>query len=438
MNKIIKIIISTFLLMFALSNISFARSNCSIKSTSKSINDYISAEKKILSNITKDLDQSAANKTNVSSNLWKTKAKFTQTYNNIINWWDYFSYFKYSITFPATQEIPYEVTRDHKIIFAEKEALEKFLQKIISNWTEKSIVKYPCDWVNANLKCNFTENMAASEVIAWLVKNNDMIATYFRDQIIWENFESKDSVFLLDKTTFEKDYNKSTASSCSADWWLWDRFTKELNNITEWQSFAGKWIWEWKDALTMLKCNNWWECSEKDKIKYVKNEKNATKNELSNQWISSNISSNMLKNLDNFNSKCSEKWLISSISCWATMAFDNTVSSMSDAKNDLRTTIWWLTKNFSFWKNKPVSYTNVIKQNQKDWTKNDLKWQMDYLYNQWLSSLRTVATPNDSVEYKLIEMHLSVSRAIKTLDDTIEKSRQVCNKQASNVPAYCN
>ncbi|MDD4151749.1 MAG: hypothetical protein PHR68_03985, partial [Candidatus Gracilibacteria bacterium] len=170
----------------------------------------------------------------------------------------------------------------------------------------------------------------------------------------------------------------------------------------------------------------------------VKNEKNATKNELSNQGLSSNISSNMLKNLDNFNSKCSEKGIISNISCGATMAFDNTVSSMIDAKNDLQTTIGGLIKNFSFGKNKAVSYTDVIKQKQNDGTKNDLKGQMDYLYNQGLSSLRTVATPNDSVEYKLIEMHLSVSRAIKTLDDTIEKARKVCNKQASNVPAYCN
>lgn len=435
MIKINKLYILILIWIFYVPN-TFASNTCSIKDTAPSLVDYIKNERQILSNISKDLKvNSSDSKTQnfINSSIASSKAKFIQMFNGIITWTGYFSYFKYYVSFPINNEIPYEVSRDHQILKQEQTNLENFLTRMVSNQTDKSSISNPCSQVS--VECPFQSWDTASSILEKLIVNHDNILSYFRTQIMWDQYTDeeikiKNSIFLLNKSNFETNYNSNTATSCSMDGNFLEKAKKQILDINKWWTLATTWIWEWRDALIMFRCSNWsTKCDPSDKSKYIEKERKLLSDELSRQGLSANATKKMIDNLNTFNSTCKNEDLLSNIWCSAQLSFNNSVDAVKSAADDFQNLVWWMAKNFWFWKNKAISNIELQEQKWNNEISNKLKAEISELYNNWKANISDWANNRDKVSEKVIQMIVNVSNASKILDEIIDKSREVCNKQ---------
>lgn len=445
MIKLIKLfLISTLIL--ATTKWTYAQeeaADCSVHETSDSIVKYIEADRKIVSNLISNLswwNDTSTIMWKLSDDLWKTRAKFTWLSNSLFNWGWYESYFNFYVIMPIDKEIPYEVMRDHKILQNEAKMLEKTLEKLVKNSTEDSPVSDICAWVEWEW-CEWIWWKTAKEVLINLIKNNINIQNLFRLVVLGEHNNFEWDLFIIDATKLLEDYNNEEITKYSKDCWTWKRFQDKMDEITNWQKVTKEWMTAWDDALLKLRCS-WdtaaWVCSKKDTAKAKELEKKLLKNELSRQWLSSNMTKKMLQNLENFNTNTKSNDLVWNIIYWAKQAFKETAKSVYNWEaqkwedwwfiKDFLTTLDWIVSNW-FWKKEEVSINALnTTKNESDKT-SEISKIIKELNAEWEIAAWEMASEEVKLQSRIIDIHMSLVKAIEELDDTYKNSKKVCDSQ---------
>ncbi len=442
MIKLVKLFLISALIL-ATTKWTYAREeakDCSVHETSDSIVKYIEADRKIVSNLISNL--SGWNDTStimwkLSDDLWKTRAKFTWLSNSLFNWGWYESYFNFYVIMPIDKEIPYEVMRDHKILQNEAKMLEKTLEKLVKNNTEDSEVSDICAWVDGEW-CEGIWWKTAKEVLTNLIKNNINIQNLFRSIVIWD-YANQPDIKLIDTKDIYNNYNNEQITKYSKDCWAWKRFQDKMDEITNWQKVTKEWMAAWDDALLKLRCS-WdtaaWVCSDKDTAKAKELEKKLLKNELSRQWVSSNMTKKMLDNLENFNKTAKSNDILGNIIDWAKQAFKETAKSIYNDKKwedwwfvqDFLTTLDWIVSNW-FWKKEEVSINALnTTKNESDKT-TEISQIIKKLNTEWEIAVWEIASEEDKLQSRIIDIHMNLVKAIEELDATYKNSKKVCESQ---------
>jgi len=304
-----KKILSTFFALVILSSYSITRAaeeSCLIEhSPAPVLSEYIINNKTIIKNITKEIKETEK-AGSIKKALNYSQSNIIKTYNEMISWWNYGSYFNYYIIFPVGNDITYQVKRDYRTLEASNEALNKYLKNTIKRGysrielTEEKV----CKWIKTNCNLSWT----VDSVLWDIIKNNSQILHMYRKTITWNNkdFENIDELILINTQALQEK-NSNGENYMVQYYWkgnnctklkgkFFDRIKKLKERIIETSKWSNKGVQNWKDAWALAS----WIDSDKEK----EIEKKLLAQELGRQWISPDAATATLGALDTFN----EEW----------------------------------------------------------------------------------------------------------------------------------
>lgn len=435
----IKIILkSSILLALLIPNISNAAWSCLIKdNTALFLFDYISDNRQIVKNIWDAItkynkekakeEKEKANNENWVDIIWTNQDRIKKDYDiaknettsilsQMFNFNWYYSYFNYYVTFPISNEVPYQVKRDYKILKDEIDWLYSYLETIDKQWYTNVVVENACKWME-NCELNW---QTTKEVMKVLLQNMDKILDFYRLTVTWEDndyslsdFELVDNNFIIN---MKKYYWLNSVNLCNQDeWWFFEQISKKISEITiltkEWKD----WIQKWKDAIALIR----WENKEKE----LEIERKKLKEYLSSQWVSAEKQEVMLQKLDEYN----KNWFSTNNNFIA-----NTISStMTDLNKKLKK--WHEEVIWDFFDKQPektkleIGEVMVVKENST--ISKNIKDRIAELYETEIPFAAIWDTATEKLRARIIDTHLYLDSSIKTLENTIKISQKVCKDQ---------
>ena len=421
---------------------------CKIKNwTPEVISEYISNNRKIIKNLSKNLwDKSKQYNIPTSwSFAWKNVSKnssvstwmWLRIYNSLFNWKETTSWFKYFLS-NIDWDVPTPISRDLRLIDNQNRTLNYFLSRVIKSgqsWN-KIEPKKACKWVEDWWKCEKLIWNNIEIAIKNLIDNNNTINLILRKElgfmwfssIVWSS--SYDELFAVPenfKQEVKNNYNKQTYKSCAeCKWWSIDRIKKSIKKITLNDKAWKKWIDEWENAWNLLL----WINDDKNKKNNIL-ERNLLAEELAKQWISTSNWDAVLNDLKE------TQWNDFGMSIWnnpITNSFENFVEAIS----------------------RPFKSKQVTVLTEAIWNINDalpgkdifdfegIKYSEVNLSDDWLIADRIKKTiaknkaiitkqnkSTDKLQWRIIQLHINLSQTINTLEKIIPKTEKICNDQDS-------
>lgn len=412
-----KKIIITIILLFSITNISYAGNDCSwckIKDApAEALQEYIENQRTIISRIT-----NAAAWERDTMNLDVLEQKFNEI-NSIIDFDSYYSDFEY-ILLELFTSVPREIKRDKIKIENELTYLQNYIERSIKR-------KYSWVSVTSDEICDDIENCNLSwsvlSVLTKLAENNSNILSLYKNSILWQNTVKEDFIIVPD--TFYDDlidsYNKNTLMSCSScEWWYFNELKVKIKKISENMKSTWKSTKYWKDAWNLLT----WKVTDAELKKL---EKDLLTKELSRQWLTKSQSQIILNNLDKF---YDSTW-------WAWFSTENNFISNSIAS--ITYALWKYINTFNdviaYIKEEYIDDWIVITHITKEIAKKDATQEMYLDMQKVYASLVKEASMQSIVDEKsinkLISIHTSLSKLISNLEKTIEPAQNVCKDQCA-------
>lgn len=417
-----KILITFFVILLSIS--STYASSCMIKDKPiDSLNQYLENNKLVINNISKQLIESEKTKEKsikqeAQDEYNKVKTGWIKIYNNIFNFDSYYSYFKYFASFPISNEVPYQVKRDYRLLESEWKWIKGYLDNIIYNWKTDIIIKDVCNWVKSN--CSFPNEIKAWELIWKLTANNEAIMDLFRNAVIWETYKNPTQITLVNnnfKLDIQTYYSIEYYSKCSEEkWWFFDTIMTSIKEIWTLNKQAKDWIQKWKDAVDLMLWNDTTNES------YAEAEKRLLKNELSKQWISWDNQSNMMDSLDKYNSE----WL-SKDNNFIKNTFNNTRLKLENKLKEFKDEV--IGDFFQKKQGWTVDINSVIKAQENSTNTNQIKENIDKMYLELMNFSAVSENNTTNLRSKLIDMHIDISNSINILEISCEKAVKICNEQ---------
>ena len=429
MKKIVLLL--TFLL--SLSYLSVNADECSqscklTEWTPAVLENYISDLRIVIWNLTLETQQVEAN-TWISKDLKELKSQMIGLYNLAIDWSWYFSYFEFFVVYPISNEYVPEIWRDYQMLDIESKWIERYKKALVTRWLSSvEITKEKlCKWVE-NKNCNL-EWWNILEVLAEIEKNHEKVKDYFRLSILWKKWQFTwwDIMFVEKnfKEELSKHYNENTTKECSlCEWWFFDRIEKSIDKVMDLQNLWKEWIKQWQDAISMFNDSWNWKLDERK-------ERAILQEELWRQWLSSWQADAILNNLDRYNSW----WWFSLKNNFITNSFNYLKDSVVSQSNTFYESVL---KNFNsdkiletFWFRDRIPIKNITATDASLKTTQEIQQRIDLMYKKELPFAQMQDVSNEALQSKIIYMHYNLSQAIKVLDQTVETSEKVCNKQAT-------
>ena len=423
MNKYIKKIFTSYIvLIMLLSNTNFLYAensvNCKIQDTPKYMIEYIKTVRLVVSNTNKAVSQKIkADKIILPKNQYINKIYWA--YNTLFSWNSYELGFEY-IIWEDELEIPNQLKRDVKLL--EKESANIKLANIRASWVE---IQYEsiCKWIDEKI-CGFEKDMTyeSIEVITKLKKSTSQIQKILENQATDFNLQDKKWIILFSDENFEllkDDYSKQSIQSCNiatdSSWEKWFFWTilESFENISLLTSKNENTKNEWQQAIDLL----WWSA---DTMEYKQVERQVLASELQKQWIWWDSSSAIMSNLDAYN----KDWTILGWKYGALNSLKEQVTAFEEA----------IRIEFPEYESGWVWNTNksskiIMDKIWKIKTQEKKILTINYEY----SKLKEISFSDDKSDTilidRMIDIHLSISDMVNTLNKTCEIAVKVCNSQ---------
>lgn len=419
-----KIILTFLVLLISISyNQTYANeSACKIKNkSSEALLDYISNNRAVVRNITTQISLNTQNKTlswNFTNEYDRKKWSILRVYNQAFDFNWYFSYFKYYAVYPISNEVPYEVKRDYSLLEKEWEWLKFLLEKSVKNNSSEIKLNWLCNWIS--VKCNLSDWITVENALWILIKNNSRILDLYRNVVIWEKIWNYSDITLVSNNfelDIETNYNNKAYWECSNEWWFFERISDSIKNISilnqEWKD----WIKKWKDAINLLLGKD------VSREEYEKIEKELLRKELSRQWVYWDNQTNVLNALEKYN----QDWGFSQNNNFLYNTFKNNKVKLEKKLREFKEEVIWDFFRKKEWETITVTQTNTADKNAKNTT--EIKERVDAL-NLELSSFAWISEVNtDNLRSRLINIHISISNSINTLNQTCKMAVEACNQQ---------
>ncbi|MDQ7008690.1 MAG: hypothetical protein Q9M94_00160 [Candidatus Gracilibacteria bacterium] len=450
-HKLVKTIFIIYLfIFFGFINNSYAEgtceSGCKIKSATPDILlEYISNNKKIIQNISKNLGKAPSQidiptNINISGTNINTNNSFStgiglRIYNSLFNWKETESGFKYFLA-NIDGDVPVPISRDLRLIDNQNRSLNYFLSKIIKNGYSFNDIdtEKVCEGIEDNGKCLKFLGNNIEDAIKNLINNNSTINLILRKELGFMGFQSivgsssYEELFLIPenfKQEIKKNYNKETYKSCAeCSGGSIDIVKKTINKIILNDSQGKDGISEWISAWNLLL-----GIDNDDKKTDNNIERNLLNKELSRQGISSNNGTAVLKDLKDFkgnsfgfsigNNPISNSFLnfIEEIEepfkSKTVNNFTETISNISNSLPDKET--------FSL---SEIKYTEKNLGNDSEVYK---KIKETIKKNQAIIARQNKNT--DKLQGRIIQLHINLTQTINTLEKIIPKAEKICNDQ---------
>lgn len=412
--KIILILVTIFS-----TNIVFWDCNswCKIKDwPAEVLDNYLSNLKKLSNNFNSQISK-LESKTWIWREISKTRKNIQLSFNKIITWDSYYSLFDFFVLYWTKNEYVVEIWRDYNLLEKENIALKKYLDRVIKRWYDEAVIDTEklCSWVE---NCSFNSNIAF-EVISEIITNHEAVMDYYRLSIVWKrNDFNKELIFVPKnfKDDFGIYYNEYTTNHCSqCEWATFDRISKQVDIISNWQQSAKEWMKSWQDAIAMLD----WTLDNREQ---ERQERKLLEAEFRVNGTSLNSSNNILNNLSKYN----ENWWFSLDNNFITNTFDSIKSSVKSQIDSFKDTILWKFKN-SWRDNIPTQEFNK----SDSWLKTtaQIEERIEQMYQIELPYANLQDNTLESLQSRIIELHYNLSQSIKNLDWTVKTSQKVCNDQ---------
>lgn len=423
-------ILFTFLLIFP--NISFAAWSCPIETkTADFLTAYIQDVRTVITNITTE----SAKEKKEENSLKNDRQNLLRIYNQAINWDWYYSSFEYYAMFPILNEVPYPIKRDYRLLEAELEWLNKYLEKLVKQGYSditippkksctEGIKKGECNPICNNVKgtCEIKGNNL--EIVGLLFQSTSKVAHIYRETVVWNNnkdMEDPKLLFVPDFDAFRIKFNTNYGSS-SVAWCPNSNGGKSfLDTITEaWSKIEfiqEKWAngtKKWEDAAATF---IWKKPVTKDQ------EMKLLKKELERQGVSGSQQKAILKNLDDYNTG---KWGFldknkSLSNSWSYFS-ENIKSQYDDFVKNLSGSLPNDKQSVS------ISEFNTTRIEKEIGT--EIEHNINILFQTELPYAGKQDISTSELRAKIINMHLNISSSINIMEDTVHASETFCNRQA--------
>lgn len=390
---------------------------------------YIKNNKLIVKNVNKAVWKDKVNTNNQSNDAWffeknaqivwkdlsKAKNDTISIFSQIFNFTWFYSYFRYYAVFPISNEVPFQVKRDYKILDRESKWMVEYVKSMDTSWFTDTIVKDACNWVESN--CNLN-NKSAKDIITELIKNNDKVLDLYRLTVMWESDQFNWDLILVDNN-FELEiwryYWKEAISACnSIEWWFFETISTAIQNISLLNQQWEDWIQMWRDAWDLML----WKEPDTQALA----EKELLRSYLSNEWVSLSNQEIMTDNLEKYN-----EWWLSENNNFFTNTISSTFSKIWNWLKDWKDAIVW-----DFFEKKQtevINYTEIKEATDNSKISMDIKEKISIMYNEELPFAAIWDINTEQLRAKIIETHMSLDDSINILENTIKDSQKVCNSQ---------
>lgn len=404
MKKIILLLI--FFISMWITNNSHALS-CPIKKwTAQVLLDYSENNSKIIDNI--------SNEINDSTNNSPIKNEAVSLFNEIFNFWSFYSYDYYFSVYQITNEIPDEIKRDYDFLESEWKWLISYFKSIDSSLINNRIIN-ACNWIEN--WCDF-ENETARYIIWQLIENNDKILHLYRLTVMWEP-ESKNSgdLILVDEnfiSEIQENYWSDIVDWCNKEWDLYKKVTEAITNITTLNKKSEDWIQKWKDAWNLLVWNKP-DLAEKE-------EKKLLKKYLGWNWVATENQEILNFNLNKYN----QKWIDKNNNFFASTL--NTVYSKvsKEIKEWNREVIKTFFDNEGY---ENPNLNDIKKVSNNSILSQSIQEKISILYYNEVPYTAVWDVDTEKLRAELIETHFSLDSSINTLAKWCKKSTKFCDRQ---------
>lgn len=400
-------------LIFSVKSSYAEESSCKIEdSPAPVLEEYFENVEKVVANVRSSINREKDKVTKKNIIKWEA----IRIFNMIPSRTNYFSTFDYYGKLIFTTEIPRQVKRDYDRIDEELDSLSDLLSNISSNWLNNVKIEAPCLWVSWN--CELKWN--AWYVLWQLIQSTDSISRLFRLSIMDRRPEFRWDIILVWDNFIEEFwnyYNHFTLVDCSknTDDWFLKRVNESISKIWDKSKRWYNWMKDWKEAWALLTWTIWED-------EYKEKERDLLKNELSRQWLSSDNSSIILWNLEKYN-----WWWISADNNFITNSFESIKKKIKDQVDEFNNTVLqvWEWK----WDDEEIPVEKITQTIDKNTSSNDIEKTIAEIYEKSLPSASLQDVNTEKIMQKCIDIHISLTQAIETLEKTVVLSRKVCNEQ---------
>jgi len=406
MKKILLILCLAFSLT-SLHGVAFSECDiktCSIKdSPDEVLTDYLENLWKIIVNVSRGASKWERNRGTVSS----TKSQMLKVTNSVAGFGWYFSSFDYYVALPITNEVPYQIERDHRLLVNQNIILLNTLKTIVRNgqwWVE---IEKVCDWVSGS--CPF-EWQTAQNILSSVIKNHKNIIYFYETSILGNSYKSANNFVLVPdnfKESFTLAYNKWSLTGCSeCEGWFMNEINTSIERISNSVDTSSSGMQSWKDAWTLLRGTGNSQQEEKWEDKKVDTSAETLAKNTWKDWGQKN-SSNPLWNTSNITfSDTAQRLDAFQESLFQTTKVSEDPSLATNELNDLQSKV-------------KVSET--------------IKAEIDELYSIQGPTNVVQNTNVRNLMAKMIQMHYNLVEAINTLTGTKKISEKVCNSQGQGL-----
>ncbi|MCP4523749.1 MAG: hypothetical protein GY828_06060, partial [Candidatus Gracilibacteria bacterium] len=343
-------------------------------------------------------------------------------YNEAFDFNGYYSYFKYYAVFPISNEVPYEVKRDYRILENENKGLKKYVENIVKTGKSNIDIIGVCEGIEG--KCDYKNKIKNTELIGKLIQNNQSILDLYRNVVIGE-LKTNDYDYQLVSNNFEAEvktnYSIASYSKCGEEeGGFFETISKSIANIGTLNKQGTDGIQKWEDAWGLL------VGKDTSKSEYQKLEKDLLKKELSRQGVSGDNQQNMLEALDKYNST----------------GFSQNNNFIVNSYNNIKNKLEKEFKKFDdeiigdFFEKEEgeeVSIKDINRASLNSEGSENIKKRIDTLYLEQ-SNFEGVSELNtDNTRARIISTYIEISNSINTLNKTTCRvAVKVCKAQDSS------
>lgn len=416
----------------------WAAGSCSIKDApDKAVQDYVKGVDKMISEAMRvsgnaTCQDPSGNRT-ATSDADKAQSSVMGSVNRSLKTTNVMTSFRFTVDLIRRTELPAGIRRDHSLLDQRQKKLIAAIDSVASNCGSDVVF----DTEVSPFPSYVTKNAKVGDVLQDLLSNHTDVMNVYREAVLGDEPGSQPTLtFAPDGfvSSVKADYGPKAIAACNTtgEGTFFEKMKQAVDRIGNLGNVMQNGTQDWKDAWAMLQGN----AKGQDKL-----EKRLLRQEMARQGMSTSSSERAVRNLDAYNR--GEGWQgINGSVTGVGEAVNNGVAMVKGMYDEASNAAGQYASGFS----KPTQPRPEDAKNTDDYLlryanlaalKSDVAGEIANDYVQASASISDDNSSADNNVGQLLEMHVVLSKTLKTMAPYCETSRKACLDQAGNVPANC-
>ncbi|MFZ3233664.1 MAG: hypothetical protein WA194_09380 [Patescibacteria group bacterium] len=341
--------------------------------------------------------------------------------------------FRFTVDLIRRTELPAGIRRDHALLDQRQRKLIAAIDSLAANCGSDLVF----DTEVSPFPTYVTKNAKIGDVLQDLLSNHTDVMNVYREAVLGDEPGSQPSLtFAPDGfvASVKADYGPKAIATCNTtgEGTFFEKMSAAITRIGNLGDVMQNGTQDWKEAWAMLQGN----AKGQDKL-----EKRLLRQEMARQGMSTSSSERAVRNLDAYNR--GEGW--QGINGSVTGVGEAVASGVAAVKN-MYDGVSEAAGQYASGFSKPSQPRPEDAKNSDDYLeryrnlarlKSDVASEIADDYIQAKASISDDNASADNNVGQLLEMHVILSKTMKTMAPYCETSRKACLDQAGNVPANC-